>query len=244
MPAPVGFQCPSCVAAARQRVPPVRSPFGGSLRGRELRMTKGLVGVNVVVFLVTMLARTQAFATWGIIGFAVAAGEWYRLLTGTFLHAGLWHVALNMLALWVLGSTLEPLLGRSRFLALYLVSALGGAVASYTFNPPNTVSVGASGAVFGLLGAILVVLRRLDRDTSGVMVILLLNVAFGFAVPSIDWRAHLGGLVVGAVQALAFAYAPAKQRTLIGWGTTVLLVVLLAAAVNARTDALLGVFGL
>ncbi len=107
------------------------------------------------------------------------------------------HLLLNMYALYLFGPPLEAALGRLRFIVLYLVSALGGSALSYAFSQPGDPSLGASGAVFGLLGAYLVVNRRLGRDTTSVMVLLAINFAYGFLVPRIDWRAHLGGLVAG-----------------------------------------------
>jgi membrane associated rhomboid family serine protease len=244
VPAPVGHHCPACVAQATATRRPVRSPFGGSIRGVELRMTRGLIVANVILYVLSwqVLLGPALARNFGMLGVAVAVGEWWRLFTAPFLHAGLWHVGLNMLALWILGSVLEPLLGRSRFLTLYLVSALGGAVASYVFNAPTVLSVGASGAVYGLLGAMFVILRRLDRDVSGVVVILGINLVLGFVWAGIDWRAHLGGLVVGSLQALAFAYAPPARRVAIGWGTTAALLVVLAVLVQQRTEQLLAAF--
>ena len=174
--APVGFHCPSCVAEAAARVPRSRTALGGMARAQPRRATQVIMGANVVVYILTLLTGDRLILEYGMFGAAVASGEWWRLLTAPFLHAGLWHVGLNMLALWVLGGVVEPLLGRWRFVGVYLVSALGGTVTSYVLTGPGVISVGASGAVFGLLGATLVVLRRLNRDVSGVVVLLVINV--------------------------------------------------------------------
>jgi membrane associated rhomboid family serine protease len=203
-----------------------------------------LIGLNAVAYLLTLVTGQRLLVEYGMVGGAIAGGEAWRLFTAPFLHAGLWHVGLNMLALWVLGGTLEPLLGRWRFVAVYLLSALGGATASYVFSDPRVLSVGASGAVFGLLGAILVALRRMNRDTSGVVVLLLVNVVLGFAFPGIDWRAHLGGLVVGAVLTAAFVYSPPRYRAAIGWGTAAGILLVLAWVVSWRTEQLLALVGL
>jgi membrane associated rhomboid family serine protease len=203
-----------------------------------------LIGLNAVAYVLTLLRGQRLLIDYGMLGAAIAGGEWWRLVTAPFLHAGLWHVGLNMLALWVLGGSLEPMLGRWRFVAVYLLSGLGGATASYLFSDPGVLSVGASGAVFGLLGAILVALRRLNRDTSGVVVLLLVNVVLGFAFPRIDWRAHLGGFVVGAALTVAFVYAPARYRTAIGWGTTAGILVLLGWLVGWRSEQILVLAGL
>jgi membrane associated rhomboid family serine protease len=239
VPAPVGFQCPGCVEQARRRLPPVRSPLGATVRREPRRATQVLIGVNLLAYVATWLTGDRLLSDYGMFGLAIASGEWWRLLTAPFLHAGLWHVGLNMLALWVLGGQLEPLLGRWHFVTVYLLSALGGATASYLFSSPTTLSVGASGAVFGLLGSFFVALRRLDRDVSGVVALLAINVALGFAFPGIDWRAHLGGLVVGAVVTAAFVYAPRGMRSVLGWGTAGAVLVLLAVAVSWRTEQIL-----
>jgi membrane associated rhomboid family serine protease len=160
----------------------------------------------------------------------VADGETYRLLTAAFLHGGVLHLLLNMYALFLFGPQLEASLGRVRFTALYVLSALGGSALSYAFSPPNQPSLGASGAVFGLLGAYLVISRRLGRDTTPVMVLLVINLGYGFLVPRIDWKAHVGGLVVGALVALVLAYAPRERRTVVqvaGLAATLLAVVAL-----------------
>lgn len=238
--APVGFQCPACVAQARRRMPPVRTSLGGPVsRRRPRQVTTTLIGINVVLWVITWLGGQALIAEAGMAGVAVATGDWWRLLTAPFLHANLAHIGLNMLALWILGGVVEPLLGHGRFLTIYLASALGGTVVSYAFSNPLTFSVGASGAVFGLLGATLVALRKLNRDVSGVMVLLLINVALGFLIPNIDWRAHLGGLLVGVVVTAAFVYPPPRYRAAAGWAATGAVLVLLAAVAGWRTDVLL-----
>jgi membrane associated rhomboid family serine protease len=148
------------------------------------------------------------------------------------------HLLLNMYALWLFGPQLEATLGRVRFTALYVLSALGGSALSYAFSAPNQPSLGASGAVFGLLGAYLVVGRRLGRDTTPVMVLLVINLGYGFLVPRIDWRAHLGGLLVGALVALALAYAPRDRRTLVQVAGLVATFLAVAAVVAWRTAEL------
>lgn len=143
-------------------------------------------------------------------------GQWYRLVTAMFLHASLLHLGFNMYVLFLLGPPLERVLGHGRFLTLFLVSGLGGSAASYAFSPLTTLSVGASGAIFGLMAAWIVVARRLHRDATQVLVLLALNVALGFVLPSVDWRAHLGGAITGAVLAfvLTSGRGPEGRRAL------------------------------
>jgi membrane associated rhomboid family serine protease len=221
--APVGFQCPECISEGARTVRQPTTVLGGQVRERGGNLvTKILIAINVVVWLLGLVvgygALAGRFALFrleflGGEAFGVAAGEWYRMLTAAFLHVQIWHLGLNMLALWILGNALEPVLGRWRFIALYLISALGGSAASLLTSDVS--SLGASGAVFGLIGALFVVLRRFGRDVSAVLVILALNVVLGFVVPGIDWRAHLGGLVTGALLAYAFTRAPKGHRALV-----------------------------
>ena len=236
--APVGFQCPSCVAEAAARVPRTRTAVGGIARAQPRRATTFLIGLNVVLYVFTLLSGDRLVVEYGMFGAAVASGEWWRLMTAPFLHAGLWHVGLNMLALWVLGGVVEPLLGRWRFVAVYLVSALGGTVTSYALTGPGVISVGASGAVFGLLGSTLVVMRRLNRDVSGVVVLLLINLVLGFVLPNIDWRAHLGGFIAGALLMLIMVSTPRRVASAATWGGVAALLALMAAVVGWRTDQL------
>lgn len=166
----------------------------------------------------------------------VADGEYYRLISQMFLHYGLLHLLVNMYALWILGRPLEAVLGRLRFLTLYLMAGLGGGVAAYVFAPEKA-AAGASGAIFGLFAALFIVLRRLGRDTSAVVPILILNIAISFA-PGISLAGHLGGLVVGAIIAAALAYAPRTSRNLVVGVVVSGLLVLMALLVVVQTQSL------
>jgi membrane associated rhomboid family serine protease len=170
----------------------------------------------------------------------VADGEAYRLITSAFLHGGIVHLLLNMYLLYLIGPQLEGVLGRLRFTVLYFASALGGSALSYAFSPQNQPSLGASGAVFGLMGAYLVVNRRLGRDSTPIIVLLAINFAYGFLVPRIDWRAHLGGLLTGALVAAAFAYAPAQRRGLVQAAGVVVTLLVVVAVIVWRTADLRG----
>lgn len=258
--APVGFQCPECVAEGKKTARQPHTVLGGQVRTRGNTITLSLIGINVAIWLLGMVMPNGSVsglmgalygANWEelparfalVLGFdadpislGVVDGEWYRLLTAAFIHIEIWHIGVNMLALWILGSALEPALGRWRFIALYLLSALGGSAVSLLAAGPYSMSLGASGAVFGLLGALFVVMRRLGRDVSAVMVILAINLVIGFTVPGIDWRAHLGGLVVGVALGFAFAHAPRQNRTL--WGVAACVVV--AAGIAATVLATVG----
>ncbi|ASW57222.1 rhomboid family intramembrane serine protease [Plantactinospora sp. KBS50] len=265
--ASVGHQCPECVELGRRSQRPARTAFGGGAAGRYGYVTKTIIGLNVLLLLASVVAsgagssvaggglgglmgQGTPLTQWGsVLGLAryqdftvhgIAEGEWYRLFSAMFLHYGVVHLLLNMWALWVLGRSLEMALGPARFLGLYLVAGLGGNVAAYLFSAPNQQTVGASTAVFGLFGALFVIMRRLGRDTSGVVPVLVVNLIFTFAVPYISIAGHLGGLLAGTLMALVLAYAPRGRRTAVQVAGGVVLVLLLAGLTIVRTAALLG----
>jgi len=251
IPASVGFQCPECVREGNKDIRRATTVFGGRVSDNPGYISKILIGINAVAYVLQLAVGKAVEHHFWLIGgpasdptiqetVGVADGEFYRLITAAFLHGGIVHLALNMYAIYLFGPPLEAALGRLRFVVLYLVSALGGSALSYAFSSPTTPSLGASGAVFGLLGAYLVVGRRLNKDTTSVMVLLALNFAYGFFVPRIDWRAHLGGLIAGALCAVAFAYAPASRRTAIQIGGVAAVIVLALAVVAWRTLDLRG----
>ncbi|MEX0983723.1 MAG: rhomboid family intramembrane serine protease [Actinomycetota bacterium] len=225
LPAPVGHQCPECVKGARQefRRPGQRisaRPSGGRT------LTTMLLGLLVAVYaaevavagpgsLISGPSGRSLIDLGGSVGVLIAGGETWRMFTATFLHIGIFHLAMNGYALYLFGNLIEAEEGKVRFGAIYLVTGLAASAASYAFGPPSVVSAGASGAIFGLFGAFLGVAwvkrdmafyaARLRSATS----LILLNVFIMFAFPGIDWRAHLGGLVAG----LALGVTVAKNRT-------------------------------
>lgn len=249
IPAAVGHHCPECVRGSRG---PARDPrsrprtvAGGAVAADPGLVTKALIGLNVVVYLAVVSVGDQLVTDLGMLGYAVddartpewigvAAGEWYRLLTAAFLHQQFWHVLLNMLGLWFLGGPLEAALGRARYLTLYVISALGGSALSYLLAAQNQISLGASGAIFGLFGATAVLLRRLRYSMQPIVLLLAVNLVFTFAWSGIAWQAHIGGLVTGAVVAYGMVHAPRERRTLIQAGTcaAVLLVIVVACAIR------------
>ncbi len=218
-PAAVGIQCVDCVAEGARSVRQVRTVFGGAVTDGRPVATMTIIGICLVVFLgqlaVPGLDNRIAFVP------ALGRSEPWRFLTSAFAHGGLTHIAFNMYALWVMGTYLEPMLGRARFVAIYLLSALGGSVmylllssppsaadvAARDFGSWYTGAVGASGAVFGLFGAFLVLQRRLGRSAAGMYVVIGINAVLGFVVPGIAWQAHLGGLLTGAGVAAVIAYS-------------------------------------
>ena len=249
--ASVGFQCPDDVKAGARSVRQGRTVFGGKVSGDTSRVSIALVVLNVVVFVGgLLLGERQLQEAYGnvpgpvVIGDGiggVATGEYYRLLTAAFLHGGPFHLAMNMFALASLGPTLESALGRSRYLALYLLSALGGSTLSFLLSAPGQLGVGASGAIFGLFGAYYVVVRRLGGETRQIVTLIAINIAITVAIPIIDWRAHTGGLITGALVAAALAYVPkGPRRTLLQGAACAAVLVVLVGLVAARKAALGG----
>ncbi|HLU75875.1 MAG TPA: rhomboid family intramembrane serine protease [Nonomuraea sp.] len=241
--AAVGFQCPECVAEGNRGIRQAKSTFGGALV-RAPYVTWTLLGANVLVFLAQYLVPDIA-RLFGMNSIMVALGdEYYRLITAAFVHVSLFHILFNCWALYVIGPYLERAFGHVRFAALYFVSAFGGSVLGLWMDHPRVFTIGASGAIFGLFGAVFVVGRRLNLDVRGITVLIVINLAITFIVPGISWTGHIGGLVTGAALSAALAYAPKENRT--RWqlmavaGFVVLLAVLVVVRVPMITFADLG----
>ena len=251
--APVGHQCVDCIKESGRTVRQPTAVFGGRQVSGAL-VTWILVGLNVAFYLVEWV-YPKIVDYLEMVGSAydptlqqhvgVAAGEYYRLLTSAFLHEpglngfGPAHIIFNMWALIIVGPPLERLLGRARYLAVYLLSALGGSVFFYFTAPVNEPALGASGAIFGLFGAWFVVSRRLKVDVRAIVFLIVLNLALPFVVGGIAWQAHVGGLLTGALVTAAYVYAPRERRTLVQVGATVLVAAVLVVAVITRNHQIL-----
>ena len=254
--ASVGQQCVDCVGQGARQTRQPSTVFGARPSTRAV-VTWTLVAINVAVFLVTWVRpgivnnlEMVGYATYGFGGpvHGVAAGEWYRLITSAFLAPatgqnglGFLDILFNMWALVFVGPALEGLLGRLRFVGVYLLSAVGGGVMYYFLAPGNAPAVGASGAIFGLFGAWFVVSRRLRLDTRGILMLIAINLALSFFFHNIiAWQDHIGGLLTGALLTAAYAYAPRKNRVALQVLATVVIVVLLVVAVAVRNGQLTG----
>ncbi len=254
--ASVGQQCVECVGAGARSTRQARTTFGGRPAANAV-VTWTLVAINVAIFLVTWV-RPSIVTNLEMLGYArytvggplhgVAAGEWYRLVTSAFLAPatglgglGFMDILFNMWALVFVGPSLEGLLGRARFLAVYLLSAVGGGVMYYFLAPQNAPAVGASGAIFGLFGAWFVVSRRLRLDTRGIIALIAINLALSFFFHSyIAWQDHIGGLLTGALLTAAYVYAPRKNRAAVQALATIAVVALMVIAVMVRNGQLTG----
>jgi membrane associated rhomboid family serine protease len=243
-PAPVGVQCVDCVRAQARGSRRARTAFGGlASQGRPV-VTLVIMAICVGLFLLQWGTGDQVTQKLDFFP-PLAIAEPYRFLTSAFLHSTsfLLHIVFNLYALWMVGPYLEGMLGRAQYAALYLLSAVGGSVGFFLLVSPNdpqawqTSAVGASGAVFGLFGALFVINRRLGRDVGGIVAVLLINAALGFVAQGIAWQAHLGGLLTGAVTAAILAYLP-RRRAAVRWAGLVAVALALLVVVAARTQML------
>jgi membrane associated rhomboid family serine protease len=216
-PTPVGMRCPDC-AGQRQRVQTMRSLHVDPIA------TYVLIGINVLLFLGSGggggiltgggSGGSRVFLDFALYGPAIDLGhDYWRLITGGFLHSGILHIGFNMYILYWLGTMLEPSLGHARFVALYFASLLAGSFGALLLDP-NAVTVGASGAVFGLMGAAFVLQRArgIDPMQSGIGPVILINLVLGFVIPNVSVGGHLGGLVGGVLCALAMERVAGRGR--------------------------------
>jgi membrane associated rhomboid family serine protease len=218
-PTPVGMRCPECM---RQRTRVVRNPTGPPGQLGAFPATVALIAINVIVYLVEIAGGSGGLNSpsggfvvdFGLYGPFVSEGEWYRLLTSGFLHASLIHIGFNMLLLFFLGRLLEPALGTLRFLALYFAALLAGSLGVMLLDP-NSLTLGASGAIFGLAGATFVIARGrgMDAIAGQIGFLILFNLIFSFSAARISIGAHLGGLIGGSLCALVIV---AGERGMLG----------------------------
>ena len=265
--AAVGFHCPDCVNEGKRETRSGRTPYGG-LRPTNAALTSMvIIGINVTVWLAIMvtggaasrlvdylalrpvglcLAPQGAFnvteavctgrGTW-LPG--VADGAWWQLITSEFTHVQVLHIAFNMFALYVLGPQLELVVGRARFLALYLLSALTASALVYWASPEFQPTLGASGAIFGVMGGLLVVALKLRANPQGILVWIGINFLLTFTVSGISWQGHLGGFLGGVACAAVLVYAPrGPRRTAVQVGGLVVIGALTLLAIALRTAVL------
>ncbi len=215
-PTSVGMRCPECAGDSTK----VRTPAFAASASSAAPATMAMIAINVAVFVVQLLTGSGGFEGVGTVYFegalagrAVGDGEWWRVLTAGFLHYGPIHLALNMFILFILGRVLEPMIGTPRFVAVYLVSLVAGSLGALLLTDPGTFTVGASGAVYGVFGATLLMARHRGDNMllQQLGFWLVLNLVFTFARPGISIGGHLGGLIAGAI---AGALVIAAERSI------------------------------
>lgn len=251
--ASVGFQCPSCIVEGNKSVRAPRTIAGGAIAGREGVVSMTLIGLNVLAFVLTLATGGNGGAVFqhgamlsatavnnaGEVLTGVDEGAYWRLLTSAFLHQNVLHIAFNMYALYLFGPFVERALGRARFIAAYLTMSIGASVFVYWLSEPRGLTIGASGAVFGLFGLALILLLKARQDVSTLLVLLAINAVLSTR-GNISWQGHLGGFVVGCLLGLAFAYAPRERRTVVQVSVLAAMWVAIVVAVVLRTGQLTG----
>ncbi|WP_328714852.1 rhomboid family intramembrane serine protease [Nocardia salmonicida] len=253
-PAAVGQHCVDCVRQGQQDVRPVRTVGGARAGAAVPYVTYGLIAVNVLLYVITAAQAgspmdnyrgSSVFREFVLVPLLVADGEWWRLLGSGFLHYGAIHLLVNMFALYVVGRDLEQVLGRVRFGCVYLVSLLGGSAAVMALSDSVTATAGASGAVYGLFGAVTVTLIRLRQSPTPMLVVIGVNVLISFSIPGISLWGHLGGLAAGTLSALGILFVPGwlsarDQRSAqrIGWAALGAVVVVCVAVIIASVLSL------
>ncbi|HVV09138.1 rhomboid family intramembrane serine protease [Amycolatopsis sp.] len=243
--ASVGAQCIDCVQAGRQQAQTQQRQYrssglgartvAGAKLSNSLVVTPTLIALNIVVYAYTAFQAksftdnqtAKLFGDWVLWPRAVAGeSEWWRLFTSGFLHYGPIHLAVNMFSLWILGRDMEVLLGKVRFAAVYVLALIGGGVSVFLLDDSNRATAGASGAIYGVLGGILVAVIRLRLNPAPAIGTIVLNLIISVSIPGISLLGHLGGLVVGALVTAAMVYAPTRNRAV--WQSVAAVVVLVA----------------
>ncbi|WP_245694067.1 rhomboid family intramembrane serine protease [Actinopolyspora mzabensis] len=244
--AAVGQHCVDCVKQAERTTRRPVTVAGAPLRSKPV-LVPGLIAVNVLIYVFTAVQAGSAaanssaplFQAWWLMPAQVAGDQWWRVFTSAFLHFGLIHLLINMIALWVVGRDLELLLGRLRFAAVYLLSLLGGSMFVFLFDAPFTRTAGASAALYGLFGGLAVAAWRLKLNIRPILLVIGLNVVLTITIPNISLLGHLGGLVLGALSTAALLYAPAARRNRWQAGGLAAVFLVIVAAMLTR-DAMLG----
>jgi membrane associated rhomboid family serine protease len=243
---PVGMRCPEC---ARQTTK-VRVGQGAfTPTAGKMPATIGLIAINVIVFLIELVGGGAGSLNGGgtvihdagLRGPEIANGDWWRVITGGFLHAGLLHLLLNMYVLYVAGSILEPGIGTPRFLGIYFVSLVAGSLGALIVDP-NTLTVGASGAIFGLMAAVIVVARGrgVEQLATQFGLFVVLNLVLTFSISGISVGGHIGGLIGGAVAALLVIFVEKRMTGRPGFTLELVGIVLMIAATFAGALAVAG----
>lgn len=240
-PAAVGFHCPECLTEGRRTTRAARTVYGGRVRPGQAAgvVTRVLIGINVAVFIATATSganvltgstgKSTIYDRFALVPIDVAHGQWYRLITAAFLHYGILHIGFNMFALWSVGPQLEAALGRLRYLVLYVLAGVGGSLLSLAIGPPFEQAAGASGAIFGLFAAFYVIARHLNLNAGPIATTIAINLVITFSLSNIDWRGHVGGLVVGGAVAAVYAFAPrGPARERLQWAGVGVIAVVLA----------------
>lgn len=251
--ASVGYQCVDCVKEGAKTVREPRTISGArTSRKRNLLVVPALIVINVLVFAATAIqagsivdnSSSTLFIDGTLLPAWVSDGQWWRLITSGFLHFGNYggygpvHLLFNMFALWVIGRDLEVVLGRGRFLVVYLLSLLGGSTAVMLFGDPGGGVAGASGAIYGVFGGIAVVVFKAKLNPTPVLMLIAINIFLSVTLPGISLLGHVGGLIAGALATAAMVYAPPARRTQVQVGACVALLLIMVLTIAVQGAAL------
>jgi membrane associated rhomboid family serine protease len=255
--ASVGFQCPHCIKEGARTTRSGRLPYGGMPSANPAMTSIGLVAVNIAVWVsiaaaggsgsslvdrLALLPQTTLFGSQDgttTLVEGVSGGAYWQLASSAFSHVEVWHIAFNMMALYFLGPQLEAVLGRARFLAVYLLSGLAASTAVMWLSNAHTQTLGASGAIFGLMGALLVVGLKVRANVQQLVFWIGLNVVFTVTASSyISWQGHFGGLVGGALLAALVVYAPRQRRPVFQWTAMAVFTAACIVLIGVRVAAL------
>jgi membrane associated rhomboid family serine protease len=235
--ASVGFLCPDDAGGTPQQINRQRVK---AMRMNSPRVTMTLLIVTTAIWLLQLspFGRTiEIYFSYTPIATTIAP---WQMITAAFLHGSWLHIIFNMYTLYIFGQVLEPMLGRARFLALYLISAFGGSVAVLLFSDPTSTVLGASGAIYGLMGAYFILLRAIGERSGQLMGLIAINLIFSFLNPGISWQAHIGGLAIGAAVAGIYAATRKAEQK----GKQVAGLILLCVALVGLSVYQIGVYGL
>src|SRR3954469_12269918 len=243
---PVGMRCPEC-AKQKTKVRVGQGAFSPS-KGK-MPATIALIGINVIVFLIELAGggagqfsgSGSVIHDAGLRGPDIANGDWWRVITGGFLHAGFLHLLFNMYVLWVAGRILEPGIGTARFLGIYFVSLLAGSLGVLIIDP-NALTVGASGAIFGLMAAVIIVARGrgVEQLAQQFGIFILINLFLTFSIPGISIGGHIGGLIGGALAALLVIFVERRMSGRPAYTLEIVGILLMIAATFAGALAVAG----
>lgn len=264
IPGSVGFQCPECVNRGNKETRQLSLPYGGTRSADPRRTTFAIIAINAVVWIAVLLSGGVNGRLFDALALmpgghcerradgmflidralclqqgsewlpGVATGAPWQVITSAFTHVEILHILFNMLMLFLLGPQIEGILGRARFLAVYAVALLGGSAGVMMFSDPYTQTMGASGAVYGLMGALLVMAIKHKGDVRGILLWIGLNVAFSFTFAGISWQGHLGGLLGGLAAVAAFVFLPRNFRARWQWPLVALAALVFIAIIVVR----------
>lgn len=266
VPGSVGFQCPDCVQVGARQTRQNLLPYGGTRSANPRLTSLVLIGINLAVWVAIMVTGRYSGRLFNLLamtpanrcaaqadgsfyidkayclsqgmewGFGVASEPW-QVITSGFTHVEVMHIGFNMLVLYMLGPNIEQILGRARFLAVYFVSLIGGSAAVMLLSNPYTQTLGASGAIYGLIGSLILIAIKHRGNVRTLLMWLGINVVLSLTWPNLSWQGHLGGLLGGVLATAVLIYLPKERRNL-QWPLLAVIAVGCLALIGVRAAQL------